>query len=390
MKHLKHKKITILSGGSAIKDIIFELLHYADNISRVVPTTDNGSSSKELRRIFDILSVGDIRQSIAISIPHTPKGKQLVKLINWRFPVKTDIGIEKLKAMMEDRESIIHTLNQNGVEQQQLFRYLTSFYDSAKDSNINLSGGSMGNFILVGAYFMHHQNWNLAIDALERLLGCKAKTFPIYTQNNLHLKATMRDSSIIFGEDKIGREYSSNEECHIKQIDICSKNGDISPIDKIEANSKVVQSIQKADLILYSPGSFFTSILPHLLNLQVPHALKKNQNAKKVFLVNLSQDNETKGCSAKNILEHLFETVQKHHSDITPKDLITDIIIAKHYNQVSFLNEHKEVKKYIDSGGLEKFHSLGINVIFSDLEDPWRRGKFDAEAVVKLLSKLMK
>ena len=95
-------------------------------------------------------------------------------------------------------------------------------------------------------------------------------------------------------------------------------------------------------------------------------------------------------CSAKNILEHLFETVQKHHSDITPKDLITDIIIAKHYNQVSFLNEHKEVKKYIDSGGLEKFHSLGINVIFSDLEDPWRRGEFDAEAVVELLSKLIK
>jgi len=61
------KKIIILSGGSATKDIIFELLKYPHEIIRVVPSTNNASSSKELRDVFTVLSVGDIRQSLAIS-----------------------------------------------------------------------------------------------------------------------------------------------------------------------------------------------------------------------------------------------------------------------------------------------------------------------------------
>ena len=107
MQNFKNKKITILSGGSAIKDIMFELLTYSKNITRVVPSTDNGASSQELRLCCDILSVGDLRQSIAMSIPHTQQNKQLVKFINWRFPVKKYIFIDELGKLIANKESVL-------------------------------------------------------------------------------------------------------------------------------------------------------------------------------------------------------------------------------------------------------------------------------------------
>ena len=382
MFNFKNKKITILSGGSAIKDIMFELLLYAEEITRVVPSTDNGASSKELRDGFNILSVGDIRQSLAMSIPHTQQNKQLVKFINWRFPVEEFISLDALSALLLDKSSVLYQISSSLKIQDALFAYLFLFLEKAKEERLNLSNGSIGNFILVAAYFKHHSNWNEAIESLEKLFECDAKVLPIYLNNQYHLKATFHNGTIIYGESEI-TSFGANNKKEIDVLEVCQyqdeKFLDLTP----KVNSKVLKSIEESELIIFSPGSFFTSILPHLSNAELPLALSRNQKAKKVFLVNLAQDSETIGFSVEDLMEKISKMAKVRGYKLS--DFITDIIVNNHYNQISFFNsEHKKLQ-YIQMGDLNAYEKEGINVIRKDLEDPWKRGEFDAKEVCRVL-----
>ena len=376
----KKKKITILSGGSAIKDIMFELLTHSKNITRVVPSTDNGASSQELRVCCDILSVGDIRQSIAMSIPHTQQNKQLVKFINWRFPVKKYIFIDELGKLILNKNSVLYQLS-NGLNiQKELFEYLSLFLE--KVDSINLSNGSIGNFILVAAYFKHNNDWNEAIEKLEELFNCSSKVLPIYLHNQYHLKANFHNGMVICGESEISA-FGAKSNKDIASLEICQlkdeKFLDVNPI----VNPKVLSSLEESELIIFSPGSFFTSILTHLINDEVPLVLSKNKKAKKVFLVNLTQDSETIGFTAENIMQIIESVAQKKGYRLS--DFITHIIINNHYNQVSFFKSTQKKQRYIQKGNLEKYEKEGINIIIGNLEDPWKRGEFDAQEVVRVL-----
>ena len=386
MLNFKNKKITILSGGSAIKDIMFELLSYADDITRVVPSTDNGASSKELRECYDILSVGDIRQSLAMSIPHTQQHKQLVKFINWRFPVEEYIPMDALEQLLLDKESVLYQISSSLTIQKELFDYLFLFLESAKGRVLNLSNGSIGNFILVAAYFKQHDDWNEAIERLERLFDCNSKVLPIYLNNHYHLKAKFRNGTVICGESEIS-SFCGQRKKEIESLEIAllkeHKFIDVEP----EVNPKVLKSLEASELIIFSPGSFFTSILPHLRNREVPLALFNNKKAKKVFLMNLAEDEETIGYTAREIIDIIAYLATKQGYRLS--DFITDIIIHNHYKQVSFLNRHKEKQRYIQTGNLEECMKEGVRVIVEDLEDPWKRGEFDAQEVVTVLGTLL-
>ncbi len=380
MLRFKNKKITILSGGSAIKDIMFELLTYSKNITRVVPSTDNGASSQELRLCCDILSVGDIRQSIAMSIPHTQQNKQLVKFINWRFPVKKYIFIDELGKLISDKNSVLYQLSDGLEIQKELFEYLFLFLE--KVDSLNLSNGSIGNFILVAAYFKHNYDWNEAIKELEKLFSCSSKSLPIYLHNQYHLKANFYNGTVICGESEISA-FGAKSNKEIASLEICQlkdeKFLDVNP----QVNPKVLSSVNESELIIFSPGSFFTSILPHLINDELPLALVNNKKAKKVFLVNLVQDSETTSFTAEDIMQIIEGVAQKRGYKLS--DFITDIIINNHYNQVSFFNSKQQKQRYIQMGNLEKYKDEGINIIIENLEDPWKRGEFDAQEVGRVL-----
>jgi uncharacterized cofD-like protein len=379
MLKFNNKRITILSGGSAIKDIMFELLRCSKNITRVVPSTDNGASSKILRECCGILSVGDIRQSLAMSIPHTQDNKQLVKFINWRFPIKEYIFIDELGKLILNKQSVLYQLSDGLAIQKELFEYLYLFLE--KVNGINLSNGSIGNFILVAAYYKHGCDWNLAIESLEELFNCQSKTLPIYLDNNYHLRANFYNGTVICGESEISRFGAKNRE-DIASLEVCQLKERRFVDTQPKVNPSVLKSLAESELIIFSPGSFFTSILPHILNDELPLALANNKGAKKVFLVNLIQDSETINFTVEDILLIIEEIAQVKGFKLS--DFITNVIINNHYDQISFYNK-SEKRYYLQRGDLERYIDEGIEVIIGNLEDPWKRGEFDAKEVATLL-----
>lgn len=68
---------------------------------------------------------------------------------------------------------------------------------------------------------------------------------------------------------------------------------DLSYNKKFEVNKKVFKEVKEADLIIFSPGSLWTSIMPHLIVPEVCEEIRKSK-AKKMYISNLfTQTGET-------------------------------------------------------------------------------------------------
>jgi len=126
-----------------------------------------------------------------------------------------------------------------------------------------------------------------ALPVFSKLINSKGNILPL-TEENVNLIATTIDGEMIFGEEKITDAMKT-----IKSI----------KYDKeFKVNAKVFKAIEKADLIVISAGSLYTSIIPHLMVKEVAEAIK-TANAPVIYVNNLvTQPGETEKLS---VSEHV-------------------------------------------------------------------------------------
>ena len=99
------------------------------------------------------------------------------------------------------------------------------------------------------------------------------------TEEKVELVGHLKDKKIVIGEENITNCYSVIE--------------DLSYNKKFEVNKKVFKEVKEADLIIFSPGSLWTSIMPHLIVPEVCEEIRKSK-AKKMYISNLfTQTGET-------------------------------------------------------------------------------------------------
>lgn len=159
-----------------------------------------------------------------------------------------------------------------------------------------LSGHSLGN-LLLAAMTSVTGNFNTGIKEISRVLNVKGKIYPI-SNDNMSLHAEMTDGTIVSGESNIPL---SNK--RIKRVFL-------SP-QPIKPLPNAVRAIEAADLVVISPGSLYTSIMPNLIIPQVKESLKETK-AKVVYVCNvMTQFGETTGYAASDhvqaITDHIGE-----------------------------------------------------------------------------------
>ena len=118
----------------------------------------------------------------------------------------------------------------------------------------------------------NHPIKNLLLAALYDIKGNLTESTEIST--------TLRNMMfLVIGEENITKCYSVIE--------------DLSYNKKFEVNKKVFKEVKEADLIIFSPGSLWTSIMPHLIVPEVCEEIRKSK-AKKMYISNLfTQTGET-------------------------------------------------------------------------------------------------
>ena len=117
-----------------------------------------------------------------------------------------------------------------------------------------------------------------ALKVLNKMLLVKGRVLPL-TEDSVDLIGITDKGEEIVGEDELSHSDK--------------KIVDVRYSKPIKVNSDVIKAIKSADLIIFSSGSLFTSIYPHIIAPDVVDAINKSK-AKTMYICNLvTQPGET-------------------------------------------------------------------------------------------------
>jgi uncharacterized cofD-like protein len=270
------------------------LREHVDAITAIVAVTDDGGSSGRLRKEFDMVPPGDIRNCLIALSDGEPI---LTRLLDYRF-----------------QESV-------------------------------LAGHSFGN-ILITALTRVTGSFDAAIRELNRILHVRGQVLPA-TGRKVSLIATHADGTKATGEVEISASRKA-----IASLEMRPRVQ--------EPAEDVARAIESAEVLIFGPGSLFTSVIPGLLVDGIRRRVLENPG-EKIYIANvMTQRGETNDL---DLAAHL-DALERHAG----RPFITGVIA----HDGSFPPEM--LARYAKDGcrpvgGAERLRERGTRVIVEDLLD---------------------
>ncbi len=253
---ISKKSIVCLGGGIGTVNLLKGLKTYTTNISTIISMADNGGSSGRLRRLYNMIPVGDMISCIA--------------------------------AMSEDEDLIPKLLT---------YRFEGERY--GKDHE--LGGHKLGNLIMVALKNLEG-NYENAIEQMKKIFNVQGNFLPA-TEEAVDISAITIDDKEVFGEEKIDLGKYKGKRI-LKKVILHPEN--------VKAALNVVDTILKAEVIVLGPGDLYTNLLPILIVPDIKNALKRS-TAKKILIINTANKPfETKGY----FIEDYLDAIERHIGDI--------------------------------------------------------------------------
>lgn len=208
----------------------------------------------------------------------------------------------------------------------------------------DLNGHAVGNLILTSMLEITG-SLKESINCLSKLLDVKHKVLPISEDSNLILMGVEEDGTIVEGEEQITKAHRKFER-------ICYK-------EEPKVLPEVVDAIKDADLIIFSMGSLFTSILPNIICKQVKEAINDSK-APLMYLCNaVTQPGETDNFTVSDHVKMLNSYLDRDIDVVIASNTKISKEMAKKYET----EEQKEPVE-IDYENIEK---VGVELIEGDL-----------------------
>ncbi len=260
-------RVVAFGGGHGLAAALAAWRRITDSLTAVVTVADDGGSSGRIRREMPVLPPGDLRMALAALAGNDARSQELARLVQ-------------------------HRLSGTGA----------------------LAGHPVGNLMLTGLAELHAGDAVRALDELGAILSCCGRVLPMA---DVPLDLVARVESTDPDDPERTRTIRG-------QVAIAATPGRVreilvSPPDP-PVNSAVLEAIAAADVVSLGPGSWYTSVLPHLLVPQLRAALASTQ-ARVVVVLNLEpQPGETDGFSPE---EHL-SVLQAHLGGVALHTVIAD------------------------------------------------------------------
>lgn len=212
------------------------------------------------------------------------------------------------------------------------------------DTNSELSGHSFGNlFITVMTRLTG--DFEKAIKETSKVLALKGQVIPS-TLNNVVLVAHHEDGTITEGEDNIPKAHRPIKRVMLK------------PEEPL-ATPEAIKAIEEAEVIVFGPGSLYTSILPNLLIKEIKDAVVASE-AVKVYVCNvMTQPGETDGF---RVSDHIKTLVNHSHPRILDYCIINTAEMP-----TSTLKRYAEKNSYMVVNDTRNIEKLGYRVVESDV-----------------------
>jgi uncharacterized cofD-like protein len=258
-------RIVALGGGHGLYATLSAARRLTPHVTAVVTVADDGGSSGRLRSELDVVPPGDLRMALAALASDSPHGQLWATIIQHRF-----------------------------------------------GGSGALAGHPIGNLILAGLNEVLADPVT-ALDELGRILGVKGRVLP------------MCPIALQIEADVAGLESDPRMSRVIRgQVAIATTVGKVRRVRLLPgdppATHQAVDAIMAADLVVLGPGSWFTSVIPHVLVPQLAAALKAT-TARRALVLNLAAEpGETAGFSS----ERHLHVLAQHAPDFTVHDIIVD------------------------------------------------------------------
>ena len=236
--------VVALGGGHGLAASLSALRRITANITAVVTVADNGGSSGRLRHEFGVLPPGDLRMALAALCGDDRWGQTWARVLQHRF-----------------------------------------------SSGGDLDGHAVGNLLIVALWELLGDHVD-GLDWVAGLLGARGRVLPM-TTTPLDITADVRGAA-----DGPPDEVSTVR----GQVEVATTSGSIlgvhlDPPDP-SACPEVLDAVRRADWVVLGPGSWYSSVLPHLLVPELRKALVET-SARLVVTLNLQPHlDETPGFTA--------------------------------------------------------------------------------------------
>ncbi len=316
--------LLFFSGGTALNRFSSTLKHYTHNSIHLVTPFDSGGSSAVLRKAFAMPSIGDLRSRLIALADETVLGHpEVTTLFTTRLSNQAEQKIlEKQLQQLVSGESPLMMNIGNPIHQlicDQLAHFLRM-----KPADFDLHGASIGNLILAGGYLMNQRQLAPTIYLFSKLVGVQG-TVKLIANADLHLVAKLTDGQQILGQHRL-----TGKECPAITVPIArlllSKNDRAYEPATTCIDKQTAKLIQKADLICYPPGSFYTSVLANLLPQGVCKEIAKNL-CPKIYIPNLGHDPEQVGMELDDCLQTLIDELHAGCDEATPTNQLLSAVL---------------------------------------------------------------
>lgn len=346
----------------------------------VVCTTDDGGSTGLLLQQLPIIGIGDLRKLLLSLIQEDElratyglddiETKQLVRLIhrifNHRFPADCNDSRYVSNPLRVLPESMRRSLPEPFAGLLcSLGQYIAPHGDGP---TIKPRGHCLGNLILTAAIFREFsgsgegppdlKSIGKGLDTIARVIGVVPGRLHPATPTPGQLVLRYSNGVAVRGQWKSGR-------CR-RDFPIDSLSVEFS--DNPVVDESLCTTIREADVILFAPGSLYTSIMPILQLPPIVAAIKENQKALKILGANFwIQEGETDiSLRGRNRGFHVSELIEAYDRNVPGgvKGLF-DVVLSANLEHVpgnvlsSYALEGKS-PIYLDRNRVEQFGVLPI------------------------------
>ena len=237
-------RIVAIGGGTGLSTLLRGLKLYSKNITAIVTVADDGGGSGVLRQEMGMPPPGDIRHCMEALANVEPL---MAQLLQYRF----------------------------------------------KEGG--LAGQSFGNLLLAALNGIM-PTFDQAVEGMSQVLAITGRILPVTTAN-VQLEAEFENGAKALGESIIP-ERKKEENCRIQQVRLLPEGTKALPA--------AIEAIERAEMIIFAPGSLYTSVIPNLLVDGIVDAIRRSE-ALKVYACNImTQEGETEGYTVSDHIRALF------------------------------------------------------------------------------------
>jgi len=301
--------VVAFGGGHGLSASLSALRLMSDRLTAVVTVADDGGSSGRLRDEMDVLPPGDLRMALSALCDDSEWGRL------WRD-------------VMQHRFHSEGSMNQHAV----------------------------GNLLIVALWELLGDPVS-GLDWVGRLLGARGRVLPMASVP-VAIEADIRapgasEVHVVRGQSAVAA--APGEVCRVR----------LTPADP-PVPDDVLAALDAADWVVLGPGSWFTSVLPHLLVPSIADALRRSP-ARRCLTLNLFPDGGPgTGMTCHQHLEALAEHAPDLRFDVVVADPSAVDDLDRMHEQVEALGGQLLLRQVRVGDGTARHDALRLAAAFRD------------------------